>query len=212
MQAARLGQGAGEWTQLDVSRGRRSWSCSARAAHSTRLGQVLVPRARLTSPRENRLMRAAGLPNKGMKLTSVEHIGRSQLIPGVRPMRSSGTNGCAGKAGAVIALHRRHGSALLAGKERNWALTLRDLCAFRRTNWQFAGAAAWHLAANRHLTRCASGAAKRRHQALKAAGPHQLARSHRAPPRPWLGAEYCDSDRNSHSEACSGPRACQPQC
>jgi hypothetical protein len=23
-------------------------------------------------------------PNKGMKLTSVEHIGRSQLIPGVR--------------------------------------------------------------------------------------------------------------------------------
>jgi hypothetical protein len=27
----------------------------------------------------------SGLPNKGMKLTSVEHIGRSQLIPGVRP-------------------------------------------------------------------------------------------------------------------------------
>jgi len=24
------------------------------------------------------------LPNKGMKQTSVEHIGRSQLIPGVR--------------------------------------------------------------------------------------------------------------------------------
>jgi hypothetical protein len=29
--------------------------------------------------------RFAKLPNKGMKQTSVEHIGRSQLIPGVRP-------------------------------------------------------------------------------------------------------------------------------
>ena len=27
---------------------------------------------------------ATTLPNKGMKQTSVEHIGRSQLIPGVR--------------------------------------------------------------------------------------------------------------------------------
>jgi hypothetical protein len=26
-----------------------------------------------------------GPPNKGMKLTSAERIGRSQLIPGVRP-------------------------------------------------------------------------------------------------------------------------------
>jgi hypothetical protein len=29
--------------------------------------------------------KSAAPPNKGMKLTSVEHIGRSQLIPGVRP-------------------------------------------------------------------------------------------------------------------------------
>ena len=28
---------------------------------------------------------AARPPNKGMKLTSVQRIGRSQLIPGVRP-------------------------------------------------------------------------------------------------------------------------------
>jgi hypothetical protein len=38
--------------------------------------------------------RIGALSNKGMKLTSVERIGRSQLIPGVR--RTS--VGCAGEA------------------------------------------------------------------------------------------------------------------
>ena len=33
---------------------------------------------------QSSLERAATPPNKGMKQTSVEHIGRSQLIPGVR--------------------------------------------------------------------------------------------------------------------------------
>jgi hypothetical protein len=31
------------------------------------------------------MARLSGRPDKGMKLTSVERIGRSQLIPGVRP-------------------------------------------------------------------------------------------------------------------------------
>jgi hypothetical protein len=40
---------------------------------------AVVGEKRMASP-----SRSAALPNKGMKLTSVEHIGRSQLIPGVR--------------------------------------------------------------------------------------------------------------------------------
>ena len=38
---------------------------------------------RLATVREASVTEGAAPPNKGMKLTSVEHIGRSQLIPGV---------------------------------------------------------------------------------------------------------------------------------
>jgi len=40
-----------------------------------------------------RLEAALGLPNKGMKLTSVERIGRSQLIPGVGRTKRAGMDG-----------------------------------------------------------------------------------------------------------------------
>ena len=43
-------------------------------------------------------------PNKGMKLTSVEHNGRSQLIPGVRWATEESTprpNGCGSTCGVV---------------------------------------------------------------------------------------------------------------
>jgi hypothetical protein len=46
-----------------------------------------------TCPGHAGLTRVGGiteLPNKGMKQTSVEHIGRSQLIPGVGQTQSGG--------------------------------------------------------------------------------------------------------------------------
>jgi len=50
-------------------------------SRSTREAHILVGYA--ISP--GRPWGRAAPPNKGMKQTSVEHIGRSQLIPGVRP-------------------------------------------------------------------------------------------------------------------------------
>jgi hypothetical protein len=72
-------------------------------------------------------------PNKGMKQTSVEHIERSQLIPGVRPTTcGAGRTNADGLAPLTESPSADYGSA--AGEQRSLALSMTELLPLCRTS------------------------------------------------------------------------------